>query len=76
MSAWSWVYFNEGSCLVEGYLRYWLKNGEAIQLGKAVQCLRLPTTCSGGYCSVDSNLTSGTINGDSPGVMAGGGSAR
>ena len=29
----------------------------------AAQCLELPTTCSGGYYSVDSNLTSGTVNG-------------
>jgi len=36
---------------------------EGVLSSKAAQCLELPTTCSRGYYSVDSNLRSGTING-------------
>jgi len=36
---------------------------EGMQPGKATQCSQLPTTCSGGHHSVDSNLVSGTVNG-------------
>ena len=39
---------------------------QGIQSGKAPQCSYLQTACSRGYYSVDSNLTSGSINGGRP----------